>query len=314
MGKTLQSRIGIDLGGTKIEAIVMAEDGTIVCRSRVDTPRDGYAETLDVLAGITADVANQASLSADRPIGIGTPGAVSLKTGLLMNCNSTCLNGKPLREDLESLTGRQVRIANDADCFTLSEASDGAAEDAESVFGVILGTGVGGGLVYHKQLVQGVNAIAGEWGHNPLPLANYQPDSVSDPIPQGTRPCFCGRANCVEAWLAGPSFERSYAQASGKETRSMEIVNRASAGESLATDLLEQYCNLLAMALANVINIVDPGAIVLGGGMSNTSQLYDRLPHYLPRYIFSDQVNTEVVQARFGDSSGVRGAAWLWSK
>ena len=306
-------RIGIDLGGTKIEAIVLSVDGSIISRRRLNTPRNDYPGTLVAIQQLIQLVTEDQNLPEKLPIGIGTPGAVSLKTGLLMNCNSTCLNGKPLVNDLQALLGRPVLIANDADCFTLSEASDGAATAADVVFGVILGTGVGGGIVINQQQVKGVNAISGEWGHTCLPLAAYQADPDELPSPDEPRHCFCGRNNCVETWLAGPAFERSFEAMSGESLLAPQIIKRINSGDRQAKKLLDQYCNLLALALSNVINILDPGIIVLGGGMSNINQLYSQLPEYLPRYVFSDQLNTQIVRARFGDSSGVRGAAWLWS-
>ncbi len=311
----------MDLGGTKIEAIVMADDGRIVCRNRVNTPKDDYQATLVALGNIIKAVSQDAGIADDVPVGIGSPGAVSLKTGLMMNCNSTCLNNQPLREDLQTLIKRPVRIANDADCFTLSEASDGAAMGEDIVFGVILGTGVGGGIVFQTELAQGVNAICGEWGHNSLPLENilpaedrpgYSEDSLKDCSRDCSRDCFCGRKNCIETWLAGPAFELSYYERSQQKREAADIVALAEKGDPAAMDCLAQYCNMLALALSNVINILDPGIIVLGGGMSNTDRIYETLPQLLPRYVFSDQINTRIVKAMHGDSSGVRGAAWLW--
>jgi fructokinase len=309
--------IGVDLGGTKIEAVLLTANGEISAKHRIATPKNDYKATLfaigEVIEQLLLKDTHDQSVTQRLPIGIGTPGAVSLKTGLLMNCNSTCLNGKPLAEDLEALLQRPVRIANDADCFTLSEASNGAAANSNTVFGVILGTGVGGGVVFNQQLAQGVNAICGEWGHNTLPLAAYQPDDGELPAPTEQRPCFCGRQNCVETWLAGPGFEKSYQSLTGVELIAAEIISSIEVGNNEAELLLHQYCNLLSLALSNVINILDPGTIVLGGGMSNIKQLYTLLPKYLPRYVFSDQLHTRIVAAQFGDSSGVRGAAWLWS-
>ena len=307
-------RIGIDLGGTKIEAIVLSNDGSIEARYRTDTPKNNYVQTLNAINHVIDFVSDRQNLPESLPIGIGTPGAVSLHTGLMMNCNSTCLNGKPLPPDLEALIRRPVRLANDADCFALSEASDGAGKSGTLVFGVILGTGVGGGFVFNHQLIQGVNAICGEWGHNPLPLDVYQPDEGEEFKPFESRECFCGRNNCVETWLAGPSFERSYQELTLQQLSSRQIVAAAMKGSPTAVNLLNQYCNLLALALSNVINILDPAVIVLGGGMANIDLLYEKLPHYLPRYVFSDQLNTRIVKAKYGDSSGVRGAAWLWPK
>jgi fructokinase len=247
-------------------------------------------------------------------VGIGTPGAISLKTGMMKNCNSTCLNGRPLRQDLESRLHRPVRIANDADCFALSEASDGAGGQATSVFGVILGTGVGGGICYEGRLLQGANAICGEWGHTTLPLSGFQPGDNTrlSPPQSGERVCYCERKDCVETWLAGPALERSYLELTGKSGSAREIAALAGNADADATALLDQYCNLLALALATVINIIDPEVVVLGGGLSNMAMLYSEVDKYLPRYVFSDQVNTRILRAMHGDSSGVRGAAWLW--
>ena len=310
---TKTPRIGIDLGGTKIEAVIMNGDGQIIARKRVPTPTDDYAATLASIAGLVEGLQHEFGIDTHIPVGIGTPGAVSFETGLLKNCNSTCLNGQSLREDLEALLRRPVRIANDADCFALSEASDGAAAGAHSVLGVILGTGVGGGLVYEGQLIQGINAISGEWGHNPLPLLAYQPMPENDlPVIDHPRSCYCGRNDCVETWLAGPAFEQSYLALAGQPLKAIDIAALIDRGDAQATALFHQYCNLLALALSTVINIIDPAVIVLGGGMSNIQGLYELVPHYLPRYVFSDHVNTLIKQAVHGDSSGVRGAAWLW--
>ena len=302
-------RIGIDLGGTKIEGILLDGD-EIRSRQRVRTPQDDYAATVSALVELIA--ALEAEAGAPVPVGIGTPGAISLATGLMKNCNSTCLNGMPLRDDLTDRLGREVRIANDADCFALSEASDGAAAGAHSVFGVILGTGVGGGLVYGGTLLQGVNAICGEWGHNPLALGALQrfDDQQIDMAAPG-RPCYCGRTDCVEAWLSGPAFERSYELLVGERLSAPAIVERATE-DAAAGQLLSLYVELLALALSAVVNIFDPARIVLGGGMSNVDYLYPEVNARLPRYVFSDEVRNEVVKARHGDSSGVRGAAWLW--
>jgi fructokinase len=309
----IRPRIGIDLGGTKIEAIVLDGNGDIHLRRRVDTPRDDYDQTLNAVVGLIAGIAREAGLDPALPVGIGAPGAVSLKTGRMKNCNSTCLNGQPLREDLESRLGRPVRIANDADCLTLSEASDGAGKGKRSVFGVILGTGVGGGICYHQRLLEGVNAICGEWGHTTLPLSGYQQgaNNLPEPVPR-LRRCFCGRFDCVETWLAGPALERTYREVTGAALPATAIDGDAASGKPMAAAVLDQYCNLLALALGGVINILDPDVIVLGGGVSNIESLYSRVPHYLPRYVFSDQVNTHILPAVHGDSSGVRGAAWLW--
>jgi predicted NBD/HSP70 family sugar kinase len=320
--KSAGPRIGIDLGGTKIEAVILDAEGTISTRLRKPTPTGDYNETLAVVDQLVRELMDNlieqqgvsAADAANIPVGIGTPGSVSFATGLMKNCNSTCINGRALREDLQQRLQRPVRIANDADCFALSEASDGAAADAHSVFGVILGTGVGGGLVYRGQPLSGVNGICGEWGHNTLPLAAYQPTSpetLALPIAR-QRHCYCGRDDCVENWLAGPALQRSYLEMTGEAINARAIAAKIDAGDPQAVALFQRYCNLLALALSTVINIVDPAVIVMGGGLSNLAGLYDQVPEYLPRYVFSDHVSTRIVQAQHGDSSGVRGAAWLW--
>lgn len=297
------NRLGIDLGGTKIEAIVMDVAGNIVQRERTTTPND-YQSIIYAISSIV----DQLTIDDQTPLGIGTPGAISLLTGLMKNCNSTCLNGQPLPQALETKLGRRVKIANDADCFTLSEASDGAAAGSNSVFGVILGTGVGGGVCINQKLLSGVSAICGEWGHNTLALQAYQGDMTPTP----GRPCYCGRYDCVETWLSGPGLEKSYADLTGRSLEAQEIVKLAEQGDKAATGILEQYYNLLALALSVVINILDPESIVLGGGVSNIKTIYSEVNRYLPRYVFTDQFNNNIVPATHGDSSGVRGAAWLW--
>jgi predicted NBD/HSP70 family sugar kinase len=304
-------RIGVDLGGTKIEAIVLMPDGEIARRHRVDTP-DNYEATLDAITELVLRVETESGVGHQNPVGMGTPGAISALTGNMKNCNNTALNGRALKEDMESKLERAIRIANDADCLTLSEANDGAASEASSVFGVILGTGVGGGLCYHGELLKGANSICGEWGHTTLPLAGYQPDPGGLALSTPSRECYCERRDCVETWLAGPSFARSYQELARQTRTPPEIVELTKSDDEMAEALLEQYCNLLALALSAVINIVDPDVIVLGGGMSNIKRIYDRVPEYLPRYVFSDHVTTRLVKAQHGDSSGVRGAAWLW--
>ena len=289
-------RIGIDLGGTKIEGILLADSGDILQRHRVDTPKGDYQLTLQKIRSLIDQLTDDKHLA----IGIGTPGAPSPETGLMRNANSTCLNGQPLQQDLEELLQRPVRVANDADCFALSEANDGAGKDANSVFGVIVGTGTGGGLVIHKQLLQGPNAIAGEWGHNPLPW----PQENELPGPQ----CYCGKQGCVETWLSGPGLARDH----GGEIQAKEIIQQAKQGEKQALATLERYYDRMARCLALVINIVDPDVIVLGGGLSNVETLYNEVPRRLPRYVFSDTLKTQLKPPVHGDSSGVRGAAWLW--
>jgi fructokinase len=289
-------RIGIDLGGTKIEGILLADSGDILRRHRVDTPQGDYSQTLQQIRSLIDQLTDDKHLA----IGIGTPGAPSPDTGLMRNANSTCLNGQPLQHDLEELLQRPVRVANDADCFALSEASDGAGKDANSVFGVIVGTGTGGGLVIRKQLLQGPNAIAGEWGHNPLPW----PQENELPGPQ----CYCGKKGCVETWLSGPGLVRDH----GGLLQAEEITRQAMQGEKEALATLDRYYDRMARCLAQVINIVDPEVIVLGGGLSNVETLYNKVPRRLPRYVFSDTLKTQLKPPVHGDSSGVRGAAWLW--
>ena len=282
----------------------MDTEGKIIQTERLPTPKDSYSETLISIA----DIIQSLSASHNLPIGIGTPGAISLLTGSMKNCNSTFLNGMNFQEDLERKLGRQVRIANDADCFTLSEASDGAAQSASSVFGVILGTGVGGGICLDGQLITGINAICGEWGHNTLPLASYKGNNE----PKPGRKCYCGKVDCVETWLSGPGLQKTFKEITGRECSAQEVVMKALQGEEVACGVLDQYHNLLALGLSTVINILDPHVIVLGGGMSNVKSIYEETKKYLNQYVFSDQINNKIVPALHGDSSGVRGAAWLW--
>lgn len=296
------ARIGVDLGGTKIEVIALAEDGSELFRQRMPTPAGDYVATIRAVAELVTAI--ERDLGRRASVGIGTPGAISLSTGLLRNANSTCLNGKPVKQDFETLLGREVRIANDANCFALSEATDGAARDAEVVFGVILGTGVGGGISVSKRLLVGVNAIAGEWGHNPLPL----PREADLPLPD----CYCGRQGCIETYLSGPGMAALHVAAVGTALSPPEIVEAAAAGDEGAERTLQAYEDRLARALANVINILDPDMIVLGGGMSNIDRLYVNVPRHWQRYVFSDRVDTKLARNLHGDSSGVRGAAWLW--
>jgi len=295
-------RIGIDLGGTKIEIVALDADGREVLRRRVATPSGDYAATLAAVAGLVNRA--EGELGTRGSIGIGTPGAVALATGLLKNANSTCLNGRPVKQDIEALLGREVRIANDANCFALSESVDGAGRDAQVVFGVILGTGVGGGIVVSRRVHAGANAIAGEWGHNPLPL----PRAEDLPLPG----CYCGRPGCIECYLSGPGMAKLHAAATGSSLAPQEIVAAAAAGDAGAERSMRLYEDRLARSLAGVINIVDPDVIVLGGGMSNIERLYANVPRLWAPYVFSDRVVTRLERNRHGDSSGVRGAAWLW--
>ena len=297
------ARIGIDLGGTKIEAIVLAPDGRELLRRRVATPVGDYEGTLDAVATLVLDA--ERDLGEGGTVGIGTPGSISSATGRLKNSNSVCLIDKPIREDLERRLGREVRLENDANCFALSEAVDGAAAGARVVFCVILGTGVGGGIVVNGAVIGGANSIAGEWGHNPLP----RPGADDTPAPR----CYCGREGCVETWLSGPGLSRDYALHGGNERTPDAIAAAAEAGDAVAEAALARYEARLARSLAVVINILDPDVIVLGGGVSNLDRLYVNVPKLWGEHIFSDTVATRLVKHRHGDSSGVRGAAWLWN-
>jgi fructokinase len=296
-------RIGVDLGGTKIEAIAL-ERGDTLARRRIPAPRDDYGQTLAAIASLVASL--EAEVGRRGTVGVGTPGALSPASGLLRNSNSLWLNGKPLGEDLSEALGRPVRLANDANCFALSEARDGAAAGAAVVFGVILGTGAGGGLVVNGRAWTGPNSIAGEWCHNPLPWA--RPDE---------RPgasCYCGKAGCIETFVSGPGLARDHAAATGEVLDALAIAAEAPRGGPGAIASLARYEDRLARALASVINVLDPEVIVLGGGLSRIGSLYENVPTLWGRYVFSDTVRTRLVPPLHGDSSGVRGAAWLWEE
>ncbi len=300
-------RIGIDLGGTKIEGIALANDGRELARRRVMTPRDDYPGTVAAIASLVTAVEDEARRGADgvpATVGVGFPGTISPRTGLVKNANSTWLIGKPLDHDLADALGRPVRLANDANCFAVSEAVDGAADDADVVFGVILGTGVGGGIVVGSRPITGPNAIAGEWGHNPLPW----PEDNERPGPK----CYCSNRGCIETFLSGPGFAADYVRSGGEELAAAEIFARAENGERTALNTVRRYEERLARALAHVINILDPDVIVLGGGLSNNPRLYDAVPQLWRDWVFSDHVDTPLLPNRHGDSGGVRGAAWLW--
>ena len=297
-------RLGIDLGGSKIEIVALAPDGSERFRRRVSTPQDGYLPVLDAIAGLVA--ACDAAVGMRGSIGIGTPGSISRATGLLRGSNSICLNDRPVGTDLERRLGRAVRITNDANCFALSEATDGGGAGAETVFGVILGTGVGAGIVVRGHVLIGPNAIAGEWGHNPMPW----PEEGERPGP----PCFCGQSGCIETFLSGPGLEREHRRSTGKAIGAKEIAAAAAAGDAACEASLGHYERRLARALAHVINILDPEVIVLGGGLSNMRRLYDNVPRLWGEWVFSDRVDTRLAPHRHGDSSGVRGAAWLWDE
>ena len=299
-------RIGIDLGGTKIEAVALSPAGEEIARRRVTTPRE-YGASLDAIAGLVRELDRAADDTGT--VGVGIPGTVVPQTGLVKNANSVWLNGRPLGRDLEERLDRPVRLMNDANCFALSEATDGAAAGAHVVFGVILGTGVGGGIVVDGRCLEGANLIAGEWGHNPLPWA------TSDEWPGP--PCYCGKRGCIESWLSGPGFERDHAEHTGRTLPAREIAQAAADGDRDAAATLARYHDRIGRALASLINVLDPDIVVLGGGMSNIAGLPEAASAMLLRYWFaagaeSDPVATRVVRAAHGDASGVRGAAWLW--
>ncbi len=320
-------RIGIDLGGSKIEGLVLGPEGEELARRRVGTPRGGarkddYEATVravaELVASLAADVEarggdgrrpgqGQQSI-ADVPAGIGIPGTISAATGLIKNANSTCLIGRPLDRDLGDALDRRVRLANDADCFTISEASDGAGKNFHTVFGVILGTGCGGGIAVGGKLLAGANAIAGEWGHNPLPWPQTLNGIDERPGPA----CYCGQSGCIETFVSGSGLEADHDAATGQSLTAEEIAALAETNDPEAKAALQRYQHRLARALASVINLLDPGVIVLGGGLSNIQTLYDTVPGLWAQWVFSDTVATELKPARHGDSSGVRGAAWLW--
>jgi fructokinase len=297
-------RIGIDLGGSKIEGIVMGADSAILQRERVTTPQGDYAATLAAIVELVRKLEHAAACK-NLPVGLGHPGSVSPASGLMRNSNSVCLNGKPFQRDLETQLGREIRMANDANCLALSEASDGAAAGAKNVFAVILGTGVGGGIVINGAPVVGVNGIGGEWGHNPLPWPRVEWN-------EGQTHCWCGQRGCIETWLSGPGMAADHARVTQEKIPSEEIVTRADAGDEKCGATMARYEDRLARALAQVINLLDPEVIVLGGGVSRVQRLYRYVPALWDQWIFSDSISTRLVPALHGDSSGVRGAAWLW--
>ena len=295
-------RIGLDLGGTKIEGVALAVDGREQLRRRIAAPRGDYYDSVRALAGLVAAI--EAETGERGTVGVGIPGTISPSTGRIKNANSTWLNGQPLSQDLSRALDRPVRLANDANCFALSEATDGAAAGAAVVFGVIIGTGTGGGVVVHGRVLGGANAIGGEWGHNPMPVATD--DERPGP------PCYCGRSGCIETWLSGPALSRDYA-ADGEEPMSaMDIAALAIGGEPRAAAALARYERRFARAIGTIINVLDPDVIVLGGGLSNIERLYENVPRLWSPFVFSDRVDTRLVRAMHGDASGVRGAAWLW--
>ena len=302
-------RIGIDLGGTKIEIAALDATGSVIVRRRVPTPAGDYNATLDAIAALLTET--ERSVGGQASIGIAIPGSLSPVTGLLRNSNSACLNGKPFQHDLEGRLNRTVRLENDANCFALSEAVDGAGRGAGVVFGAILGTGVGGGIVIDGKVLHGANAIGGEWGHNPLPWP--------EPSELPGRICYCGRAGCIETFLSGPALALDHAATNGSPANNSkltgeEVVARAAAGDPACEASLVRYEIRLARALASVINLIDPDVIVLGGGLSNVPRWYETVPDLWARWVFSDVIQTRLLPNRHGDSSGVRGAAWLWNE
>ncbi len=303
-------RIGVDLGGTKIEGMALDENGSELCRKRVSTPRGSYEEIVGAVAELVERI--DQACGQQGSVGVGIPGIASPATGLVKNANTTLLIGHPLDKDLEKRLKRPVRLANDANCFALSEATDGAASPAElgvrypTVFGVILGTGTGGGVVARGELLVGPDAIAGEWGHNPLPW--LAPDEYPGPA------CWCGQRGCIETFLSGPALAKHHFERTGKGLDAAQIAELAQLGDEGARASLDAYVSQLGRALASIINVLNPDAIVLGGGVSNIARLYDDVPRLWGKYVFSDVVTTRLVRAKHGDSSGVRGAAWLWTE
>jgi fructokinase len=295
-------RLGIDLGGSKIEGVVLDTDGAERCRERIPTPQGDYAATLDAVVALVSSLETRVGQMCS--IGIGMPGSLSRATGLVKNSNSVCLNGQPLHRELEARLGRSLRFANDADCFTLSEATDGAGRDAALVFGVIVGTGTGGGIALNRQLLAGPNGISGEWGHNSLPWP--QPEELPGPA------CYCGLRGCIETWLSGPGLARDHQQWFGGSQDARSIIQSAELGDVNASMTVQRYANRMARALASVINVLDPDVVVLGGGISNCKRLYSAVVSQWQDYVFSDRVDTRLLRAQHGDSSGVRGAACLW--
>jgi len=296
-------KLGVDLGGTKIEILVINDDGQELLRNRIATPKDNYQEIISAITELTKNA--EEYLEQECSVGVCTPGSLSFDTGLLRNSNTVCLNGKPFKQDLEEALAKQIRIANDANCFALSEAIDGVAQNANSVFGVIVGTGTGAGLVVNKKVLMGANAIAGEWGHNPLPWPNDGELALTK--------CWCGQQGCIETFLSGPGLENDYLRTTQKSFDADKIVQLALQDDKAAEQTLLRYEHRMARGLAHVINIFDPEVIVLGGGLSNVKRLYENVPKLWQQWIFSDHVSTELVPAKYGDASGVRGAAWLWS-
>ncbi len=295
-------RIGIDLGGTKIEVLAIDHQGVELARHRIDTPRDDYDATVRAIVGLVHRMEEETGRTGT--VGAGIPGSISRITGMVKNSNSTWLNGRPLHKDLTAALGREVRVANDANCLAVSEATDGAAAGAHVVYGVILGTGCGGGVAIDGRVHDGPNGVAGEWGHNPLPW--QKPEENPGPA------CYCGKRGCMEMWISGTGIALDYKEATGRTRTTREIVSDFEAGDGTAAAAVERFEDRLARGLANVINILDPDVIVIGGGVTRVKHIYQALPELLPRYVFGGEATTPINAAMYGDSSGVRGAAWLW--
>jgi fructokinase len=295
-------RIGIDLGGTKIEALAIDNQGVELARRRIDSPQNDYMATIDAMAGLVHRLERE--IGRIGTVGAGIPGSVSGKTGLVKNANSTWLNGQPLHRDLSVALDREVRVANDANCLAVSEATDGAAAGKRVVFGVILGTGCGGGVAFNGQVHAGPNGVAGEWGHNPLPW--QQPEECPGPL------CYCGKRGCMEMWVSGTGVARDYKESVGKQKTTREIMSDFEAGDAAAIAVVQRFEDRLARGLAQVINILDPDVVVFGGGLSKAQHLYQSIPKRVAAYVFGGEADTPILQAKYGDSSGVRGAAWLW--
>lgn len=300
--KEPEMRIGIDLGGTKIEALAIDNKGVELVRHRIDTPRDDYDATIKALVGLVQRLEKETGRVGS--VGAGVPGSVSSITGLVKNSNSTWLNGRPLDRDLSSAMGREVRVSNDGNCLAVSEATDGAAAGKHVVFGVILGTGCGGGVAIDGTVHAGPNGVAGEWGHNSLPWP--RPEEVPGPA------CYCGRRGCLEMWVSGTGIARDFKEVTGKERTTREIMADFEGGDALAAAAVERFEDRLARGLADVINMLDPDVIVLGGGVSKVQHIYETLPKRLRTYVFGGEASTPILPAMYGDASGVRGAAWLW--
>lgn len=301
--KNLEMRIGIDLGGTKIEALAIDKMGRELVKHRVDTPRENYNATIAAIAELVKRIERETG--SFGTVGAGIPGCVSSVTGLVKNANSTWLNGKPLDRDLSAALNREVRVANDANCLAVSEATDGAAAGKRVVFGVILGTGCGGGIAINGHAHDGPNGLGGEWGHNPLPWA--RPEELPGPE------CYCGKRGCLERWISGSGVARDHKQMTGKERTTREIMTACEAGDPDAAATVDRFEDRLARGLAHIINMLDPDVLVIGGGLSKAKYLYRDLPKRLPQYVFGGEMATPILPAQYGDSSGVRGAAWLWS-